>query len=476
MTEQRRTRWEYDLPYDLRQTAQQVDAAQGTGRPRPGFADDLEARLMRLAQEIGQAPGPRRPAWWTRLAMPALALGLLLPTLVVATALISLLTILVGSNVFTTPPSLPTPPPTSLSDRAILDSQFKPVVMAHLGIKLHLQARACGYTVTLDSAYADTEHAIFGYTVMGPRGRVYPSALWGFSSPMMTLTDNQGHSFVDEGYGRAGPIVGAAQGSMAIFRAPVGVVLPRAARLRLTFLSLDRDELRSPASASPRSCERATHSSVSGNGPKNLYLVTAQGPFAFAVTVPVAPLRVSVVNKTVQLNGARLLIQRLEMTPLFTRVYYRLSRMAASKTVAVTYLGQVGLGVPATMAAARPWLIFKDQTTFLRWQIWAAAQDCNVPRSARASVCTGPVWAKAWRQAAAQRRTLYIGLTDMPYADHSLYSVDYLAPLYTYRGPAELRIGATSPPATRASDKTRVLLRFLLTPQTMAHASSDVLP
>ncbi len=183
MTEQRRTRWEYDLPYDLRQTAQQVDAAQGTGRPRPGFADDLEARLMRQAQEMGHAPGPRRPAWWTRLAMPALALGLLLPTLVVATALISLLTILVGSNVFTTPPSLPTPPPTSLSDRAILDSQFKPVVMAHLGIKLHLQARACGYTVTLDSAYADTEHAIFGYTVMGPRGRVYPSVIMGLFKP-----------------------------------------------------------------------------------------------------------------------------------------------------------------------------------------------------------------------------------------------------------------------------------------------------
>ncbi len=468
-------RWEYDLEYDLRQTALLVDGALSRESPRPAFAAELEARLMGEVQKRAGASRSRRPSWTARLRWPTTALGILLPLVVVAFVLYTVLPTLTAP-VFTRPPAVPAPmpAPTPLSDKVIAGSWFKPLILTHLSTKLHLSAQACGFTVTLDSAYVDTEYAVFGYTVTAPRGRVLPKVY--FDAQFPTLTDLQGHGFVDTGSAWVGPPVGTSWGKMAIFRAPVGIVLPHTLRLRLILPSVKMTELRTRASSALRPCERTMHDDVTEtNQPRNLYTTVAQGPFTFPLTVSVPPHHVSTVHKTVQLNGATLLVQRVEMTPLVTRIYYELRKAKGTRTAAVTYLGQIGPAVPAALARARPWLIFTDQKTFLRWQIWAAAQDCNMPQSARASVCTGPVWARAWR-AAARQRTLYIGLPDMPYADHTLYSVDYLAPLYTYHGEVALLMGTTSTQATRARDKTRLLLRFPLSPRVATGASSDVLP
>lgn len=189
---------------------------------------------------------------------------------------------------------------------------------------LHQSRHACGFTITLQRAYADANRLLIGYTVSTPPRRSFD----GVYAPVLEAIDTRGRSLE--------PLNSADTADMGLLGATNGVAqefdtstLPRGAMLRL-YLTAPRlygAEIVNGRTPISSACEQdgAIRKVLDGGSRRPIRGVTIPGPFDFAITIPVSPkLRMATprLSETSR-GGTTITLEEIRVTPTEARLYMR---------------------------------------------------------------------------------------------------------------------------------------------------------
>jgi len=222
----------------------------------------------------------------------------------------------------------------SLVDQALSSTlASRQIVEHHLGETINLSQSRCGFTARLGSVYADPHRTVIGYTLRGPAGRTFFGGIAGSDIAPMLEDAHRGQLLPAEGVFAFGSH-GNQTGDFLAFETDLG--LPPGAKpwvrwlavprdnlsLRLTMPAIQMTERYDRPAPTGRSCEQYSRvGRANGHWWRD---VTISGPFSFAFTVPVLNnLRVVTLHQTVQAAGVTVTLERVEITPSDTRVYWR---------------------------------------------------------------------------------------------------------------------------------------------------------
>ena len=171
------------------------------------------------------------------------------------------------------------------------------IELQRLGQEIDLRQTVGGFTIALQRVYADANRIVIGYTVSGPAGLEFNNfLLTGF-----TLTDQEGREYpIHSGVGAG--MEGDTGGYVFSFDAGVLPQTPDRLRLRLVTDVMGFPRTPSPQEERPRA-----------------------GPFTFDFSVPVIPGRVMASPQTAKVDGTRITLQRVVVTPSETRIVLQLS-------------------------------------------------------------------------------------------------------------------------------------------------------
>ncbi len=277
-----------------------LDALRVETTPPRRLATDMDralaARMNELERRRPQAHRARRPTWISR---PAIILAALLATVVV------------GGTVYAAV--------AALGDRAL--SGFPgtaPIERQHLGRAISVTREACGYGLTINRIYADPQQVVIGYTLTAPRGQnasPYPPFYDERQAPILT-DEATGRRFPQWGNG-SGPLVDNAAGHFLSFDTSGMTHLPRVLRLRLTLPTLAMATVNSSAPSLPPSCSGAVH--VEGR----TQTVTVNGPFTYALSVPVDPAQTVALHAMGHARGITVAVTRMTITHITARLVLR---------------------------------------------------------------------------------------------------------------------------------------------------------
>jgi len=246
----------------------------------------------------------------------------------------------------------------TLGDQALLGNDgTRQIAVANLGRPLDLSRRVCGFTVTLNRVYADAQRIVIAYTVAGPTGRTfqvgYPIGM-GNASP--TLVNARGDQFESGGINVVGSlpevVMGSDEGQILSYGARAVLVRgvqhpyhpgPGPVALRLTIPAIHLEEYGpGPWPATP-ACE--AHGNTTGDpGTGTRYRgVEVTGPFTYAITAPLAPIRTIATHEVGRAGTATITLTGVELTPSNMRVFLHANGGSASN-------GSIGyVGFPAVL-------------------------------------------------------------------------------------------------------------------------------
>jgi hypothetical protein len=208
-------------------------------------------------------------------------------------------------------------------------------LLAHAGTPVGISYLLCGYTVTIDRAYADANDILVGYRVTPPKGLGIRNM-----TVNVTLQGGSGQPFRGiDGYGMP-PNSRGDFTTIESFDASGIAGTPRHLALALMLRSMeafaDQNAPSSPArpcrqdgpaGADPRQLPSITTESAQGNGQQTIYTILPPkliGPVRLAFTVPYAPRsRVAALREVVHVGTGWLEINSVVVTPAETRVYLR---------------------------------------------------------------------------------------------------------------------------------------------------------
>lgn len=190
----------------------------------------------------------------------------------------------------------------------------------HLGQDMHLSQSVCGFTMTVQQAYADANRVLLGYTLAGPPGRHF---LYGVRAVIPRLATQNGAALAPEM--GAGTAASEDQNSEYFSFNARGVAADTAMlRLHLLVPYVEATEVLSATDPAPVACEAASPASVNPpDGPATRQREVKVGPFAFDLRVPVTPsVRVVTSQETgTSAAGTMVRLERLVITPSETKVY-----------------------------------------------------------------------------------------------------------------------------------------------------------
>jgi len=182
---------------------------------------------------------------------------------------------------------------------------------------------ACGFTVTLKTAYADANRLVIGYEVRTPPTRAF--GVVGVQAPV--ATDAHG-TRLEPMNGSADSsdiahMTGATRGNAQEFDTS-GVLNGTPLRVHLVAPALSGEELVTGAAPAAPPCE--TDGPVTTRGAnKPTRAVTVAGPFVFDVTVPLSPkVRATAPHVSgTSARGTTVTLERVVVTPTEARLYMR---------------------------------------------------------------------------------------------------------------------------------------------------------
>ena len=216
----------------------------------------------------------------------------------------------------------------SLPDRALdpypdwYQTGIGQIVEQHLGVHLNLSQRICGFTMTINRAYADRHIAVVAYTLRGPAGRRWGET--GFFADA-SLRDAQGHTFPFAGGRSTAPPYILGDGNYTAFELSRAPGPPRTLALRLTVASIQGGEVLDAGRKAGVTCEVYGKTFPRGTGSKQAgptRLVRAWGPRTFAFALPAdARMRTLAPRKRVLAGGTAITLTRVEVTPIDVRMY-----------------------------------------------------------------------------------------------------------------------------------------------------------
>lgn len=191
-------------------------------------------------------------------------------------------------------------------------------------VSLHQSRRACGFTITLQRAYADANRLLIGYTVSTPPRRRFD----GIYAPILQAIDPQGRSLE--------PLNSADTADMGLLGATNGVAqefdtsaLPRGAMLRLHLMAprLYGAEIVNGRTPATPACEQdgAIRKVLDGGSRRSIRGVTIPGPFDFTIAIPFSPkLRMAAPHLSeTSRGGTTITLERIRVTPTEARLYVR---------------------------------------------------------------------------------------------------------------------------------------------------------
>lgn len=263
----------------------------------------LDAVMLRALHERGAVP--RRPAsrrWYRR---PAVVLGLAL--LGVA---------LLAGAVFAT----------SLIEQAFELNQGAADVYT-LSSPINLSQSVCGYSMTVQRAYADANNVIVAYTLTAPLGRTFIASYTG--DP--TLDTAQGAALPQVTGADVGGWQGGGDAHIVDFDASAIAGAPTQLRLRLTPPTIRMLEKWDGTEPAAQSCETTEPVPASWVIPapwqtadrSKMRLVSVKGLAPIDFTAPFSVGRRLDLRQTVETGGHALTLERVVATASATRLYLR---------------------------------------------------------------------------------------------------------------------------------------------------------
>ncbi len=198
--------------------------------------------------------------------------------------------------------------------------------------EISIARSACGYTLRLQSVYADANVFIMGYSVTKPDGRTIEAAL---QAPK--VTDSKGNSLPESDYAGASNVGGARQYQSFDTESVSG-------QPNVIKLHLDIPGITIPANiAVPSACAGESNVTVQSSRPSPTAVDSqrepsggadvVRGPFIFDLTAPYHSGREAQLRLTATEHGRTLTLERAVSTPLETRLYVSGSAMNAYPTI-----------------------------------------------------------------------------------------------------------------------------------------------